>query len=46
MKGAPINKENNYSLLSSENYKKALDCDVVEATKNEGEKCQILTMKT
>ena len=33
MKGAPINKENNYSLLSSENYKKALDCDVVEATK-------------
>ena len=21
MKGAPINKENNYSLLSSENYK-------------------------
>jgi hypothetical protein len=33
MKGAPINKENNYSLLSSENYKKTLDCDVVEATK-------------
>jgi hypothetical protein len=33
MKGAPINKENNYSLLSSENYKKALDCDVVEAAK-------------
>ena len=32
MKGAPINKENNYSLLSSENYKKTLDCDVVEAT--------------
>ena len=32
MKGAPINKENNYSLLSSENYKKTLDCDVIEAT--------------
>ena len=33
MKGAPINKEINYSLLSSENYKKTLDCDVVEASK-------------
>lgn len=33
MKGAPINKETNYSLLSSENYKKILDCDVVEAAK-------------
>jgi len=33
MKGAPINKETNYSLLSSENYKKTLDCDVVEAAK-------------
>jgi hypothetical protein len=33
MKGAPINKETNYSLLSSENYKKTLDCDVVEASK-------------
>ena len=33
MKSIAANKENNYSLHNSENYKSSLDCDVSEAAK-------------